>query len=1059
LSGFTFYAFTQDVTHHYNNTMSSMNDMDWNRNQEKIVIKQIAITSTNQLNVTAENDGPVQSHLIWLGIFNKTATPENQTYQALNEFVRPGETDNIVSNFTVIGGNKYVIQLVTELGNTVESKFYPANYVSCALTLVTTSPTVYQGNNVTVLLTVTLNDTVVDFIQSLTVTLNATPANLVQLVGNSSLSVSGLTRGTSAFFWWIYNAVNTGAVTFNATYLQAPAGTYALLTAQIVSPPQQGGQGNVTITGVNCTASQNPSGWNLLGSTENVSGSVSDLANDDGSYAAFRSHTVGSTTDINDFVDDDTSDVDGSLDKGTHSNFTAQQYGPDIINDTLTEEKTTGNFLVKYGAFTKATSVGSQTITGVGFLPKVIIFWWTRQTSYGELAGISMGYGFATNYTGVYQNRGVAFASNDAAGSSVSGRRRSDAYSIIILSSGTPALGAQASVTAYNNDGFSLDWQANEARADIIHFVALGGSDLTAASTGSFDLVTGTGTQDITGVGFQPDFVMFLWTFTEAVDTNNAHAEVGLGLAASSTKRGAIVANSEDGRNNMDTWQQQRTDSCILLLNPTNGGQDAIVDFSQFLADGFRLSKSDGPADDTPIFYLALKGGEYDVGSFDSSTSMGNQDITGVGFQPKLALLATQGRSTSTSIGSTAELMFGAATASTERGVAWFEDPDALGTSDNEMETLDTNVVRWRDRTAADTFTLRGSADFVSFLPNGFRLNWDNVEATGRQIIYAVFGGRNYELDLEVRWTSANFSQPNEYLCVKTGVLDSESLKVDVRTGSSWTTVIESLNSTSWNNVSVSAYLTSSTFTIRFKDGTSTGDTTQDSWNIDVTLLHVWATPNEYTAEVEFVGSSNLQSWLRLVWQIDSCWDIDQVTVTIQFFNFTLDDYATSGSGYINYISDATPNQYELKTQTIDTNPIDFRDSTTGQWKVKIKGVKSTSIQFLMKVDWIDFETTYSTIGSTIPYNVWQWYTTKATSASGDPLPYAYVSVYANGTSVAFRNATDKASIANPAWVHLDARGEFQLEIRSTSGSPETFVLYAVVGSVVGEKTIAQEAP
>jgi len=46
LSGFTFYAFTQDVTQHYNNTMSAMNDMDWNRNQENIIIKQIAITGT-----------------------------------------------------------------------------------------------------------------------------------------------------------------------------------------------------------------------------------------------------------------------------------------------------------------------------------------------------------------------------------------------------------------------------------------------------------------------------------------------------------------------------------------------------------------------------------------------------------------------------------------------------------------------------------------------------------------------------------------------------------------------------------------------------------------------------------------------------------------------------------------------------------------------------------------------------------------------------------------------------------------------------------------------------
>ncbi len=234
LSGFAFYAFTQDVTQHYNNTMSSMNDMDWNRNQESIIIKRIAITGTNQLNITAENDGPIQSHLIWLGIFNTTATPENQTYQALNEFVAPSEINNIISNFTVTAGNKYVVQLVTELGNVVESKFYPASYVSCALTLVTAPPTVYQGNNVTVLLTVTLNDTVVDSIQSLITNVSATPASLVQLMSNSSLSVSGLARGTSAFFWWIYNATGVGTVVFNGTYNMAPLGVYVLTSLSVL---------------------------------------------------------------------------------------------------------------------------------------------------------------------------------------------------------------------------------------------------------------------------------------------------------------------------------------------------------------------------------------------------------------------------------------------------------------------------------------------------------------------------------------------------------------------------------------------------------------------------------------------------------------------------------------------------------------------------------------------------------------------------------------------------------------------------------------------------------
>jgi hypothetical protein len=67
----------------------------------------------------------------------------------------------------------------------------------------------------------------------------------------------------------------------------------------------------------------------------------------------------------------------------------------------------------------------------------------------------------------------------------------------------------------------------------------------------------------------------------------------------------------------------------------------------------------------------------------------------------------------------------------------------------------------------------------------------------------------------------------------------SENLKVDVWSGASWENVIASLNS-GWNNVSVSAYLVSSTFTIRFKGTSETADATQDTWEIDATLLHVW---------------------------------------------------------------------------------------------------------------------------------------------------------------------------------------------------------------------------
>ncbi len=58
------------------------------------------------------------------------------------------------------------------------------------------------------------------------------------------------------------------------------------------------------------------------------------------SFSRYTSKLAWNTTSVEEgfyYVDNDVSNVDSSPDKGTHSNFTAQQYGPDGINDMLTE--------------------------------------------------------------------------------------------------------------------------------------------------------------------------------------------------------------------------------------------------------------------------------------------------------------------------------------------------------------------------------------------------------------------------------------------------------------------------------------------------------------------------------------------------------------------------------------------------------------------------------------------------------------------------------------------------------------------------------------------------
>lgn len=126
-------------------------------------------------------------------------------------------------------------------------------------------------------------------------------------------------------------------------------------------------------------------------------------------------------------------------------------------------------------------------------------------------------------------------------------------------------------------------------------------------------------------------------------------------------------------------------------------------------------------------------------------------------------------------------------------------------------------------------------------------VGWNNL-STREGMVGAVWqpSHTNYELDLEVQWTDASYTQACEELCIRMGPTDAEALRVDVWNGSAWINVFSNLAPNTWNNVSVVSYLTSSSFTIRFKADNEVNDRAQDAWNIDVTLLCVW-TPFEIT--------------------------------------------------------------------------------------------------------------------------------------------------------------------------------------------------------------------
>jgi len=114
----------------------------------------------------------------------------------------------------------------------------------------------------------------------------------------------------------------------------------------------------------------------------------------------------------------------------------------------------------------------------------------------------------------------------------------------------------------------------------------------------------------------------------------------------------------------------------------------------------------------------------------------------------------------------------------------------------------------------------------------------------------------------------------------------TENIQVDVWNGSTWQSALSSLTY-GWNNASVTAYLTTSNFTIRFKGGNETSDTFQDSWSIDAALLNTCTFTETTYDYVLRVNNTVTDAWeIRLKKYSDSSVSRLQ-NCTIYFHNFT----------------------------------------------------------------------------------------------------------------------------------------------------------------------------
>ncbi len=90
----------------------------------------------------------------------------------------------------------------------------------------------------------------------------------------------------------------------------------------------------------------------------------------------------------------------------------------------------------------------------------------------------------------------------------------------------------------------------------------------------------------------------------------------------------------------------------------------------------------------------------------------------------------------------------------------------------------------------------------------------------------------NYALNLQEQWLNINATNLRQDLCIKTGTMGTEPLMVQIFHAGIWKNLM-TLTSNYFNNVSLTPYINSATLTIRFVGSNDATDPTQDSWNID----------------------------------------------------------------------------------------------------------------------------------------------------------------------------------------------------------------------------------
>ncbi len=558
------------------------------------------------------------------------------------------------------------------------------------------------------------------------------------------------------------------------------------------------------------------------------------------------------------YVDNNTSDVDFSEDKGTHSNFTAQQQNPDSIYDTLTEialadneysidltggyitassadlsiPQGTVSFWIKFDSTTMGRPVGQNTNLEIRLSSNAIVFDWGGDNLMTSANTFTTGTWYFMAFTWDENANDLLFYVGDETSAPTQDANSQDGSYIGTVSTigqatvywgngygaNQPVDGHMDDIRFYNTvetlSEISADYNRTLSgnESGLVNYYELDNNYADSAGTNDASIF-GSGAFNTDVPSWNPGgFELDLETQWTKIDYGEANEEL------------CIHLSEQDGSYN--THSLDCTGGYMIVGgNPDWGSTTGTISFWVKM-DSTVQGRFWGQNGDMETRWsvgnnLILDWGG--TGSMTSATSFSADTWYFVAIvwdesnNNLFLYIGDNANPPTLDSNSLTGTWFGTTPLPTQNlfmnGVGANEPLDGHG---DDLRYW--NVARSLAELQSDyNVTLTGSE---TNLRSYFKLNndFDDIGPNNND----GSGSGSYSFSTDVPFTTAN-----------------ETLRVDVWTGSAWQNVFTQLAS-GWNNATIATYLTSSTLTVRFKGNSETSDSTQDSWNIDTNVIHAW---------------------------------------------------------------------------------------------------------------------------------------------------------------------------------------------------------------------------